>query len=221
MERFLWKQTMPAKKLKWRINFDQFYTPKQAEYRSWFEEFVVAAPGGQRAAAIYRMSEVNMGWYVGGLALFENRQSPRMIMNPKRLTVCGHKKAARWASPTLLYVTEYCGTSRGFLGLPFILLDLEREEFAYLPIENALAYRLELTGKSVQLIEENKDERFPPHNGKKFVLNELVWIKFSKLGVSSAQYIRAINAAKKTGNKKIEKKIDGRTRARRGPAFGR
>ena len=154
-----------------------------------------------------------MGWYIGGLALFENRQRPRITLNPKKLTVCGHNQAARWASPTLLYVTEYCGTSRGFLGLPFILMDLEREKFAYLPIENALSYRVELKGKSVQLVEESKDERFPSHDGIKFVLNKLAWIKFSKLGTSSAQYISAMKAAKRTGKRKVKKKSGGRTRA--------
>lgn len=164
-------------------------------------DFVAPAPDDQHAVAIYHMSEVNMGWYIGCLAIFENQQLPKLILNPKKLAICGLTNAARWASPNLLYITEYCTSKQGFLGLPFIIMDLERKKFAYLPIENALAYRLELVGKSVKLIEENKDRRFPPHNREKYTLNKLTWLKFSKLGASSKDYIKAMNAAKK-GRKK-------------------
>ena len=193
---------MPANKRGWKINFDELYQDEPDEAaRSRLEEFVIPSPDDAFAAAIYAVSEskfkteASMALHLGKFALFADKTAPSLILDPKGLTVCGRRNAARWASPTLVYTVEYCTADNGsLLGLPIVLIDVEERAFSYLPLESSLPYRLTLRDAHVQIVEDYKDPRIPSPERDTFSIEQLMWIDTAKLGAGGERYLQARKA---------------------------
>ena len=132
-----------------------------------------------------------MGWDVGMLALFANRNKPTLVLNPERFLCCYTEDSIIWISDDLFAAKKhYYDSTANQINVPFALIDLAHNRYSFIPIANSYPYGLAYDGAEVQLIERNRDERFPSHDGQRHAIGDLLWYDLSELDDFDTRYAK-------------------------------
>jgi hypothetical protein len=168
----------------WEINVEALPGPQRHKWPApYFSDEIYPNLSGGSAALVYSISEIRMMWYVGLLAIFQNRSDPVCILNPKDfLCFSAAGKTVSWLTDGLLALTKYSyQKSSNKLEVPFCLIDLDAQLFSFIPVANSFAYSVHLEGEDFRLKENHSDDRFPSADNELYTSEQLDWYPMDKL----------------------------------------
>ncbi len=156
---------------------------------SYQSDSIYPSPDDLHAAVLYEIEEIRMGWYVGNFAIFKNRDQPQLLLAPTNFRCCFEDHGVRWLSNELLAAKKfYYDSAAHRINVPFVLIDLARRRYSFLPIINSYPYLLSLQDGNIRLMEMKRDERFPSQDGEEHVLASLPWFDLDDLNQFDRRY---------------------------------
>lgn len=174
----------------WEIDVESLPRPMRGESpHSYFTEDIFPSPDGTLAVVLYSIAEIRMGWEVGMVALFMDRDNPQLILNPEHFLCCSTKDSIIWLSSDLFAVKKfYYDSTTNKCNIPFALIDLANKKYSFVPLANSYPYCLLYDQSGVRLVERYRDNRFPSHDEEFHAIDELVWFDLSEIDRFDIQY---------------------------------
>lgn len=165
----------------WDIDIDSLSGPNRKEW-DWLEDKLYHCEQRDIAFLIYSIAEIRMNWYVGKLAVYHNKISPKLILNPDSLLCFDAADTVFYTGDgNLVFVKLYVYYEQN-LECPICILNLIKKTFTILPIINGFNYNFIESGSSAyKLIEKERDDRFNSFTGKVFDLENLRWYDWELL----------------------------------------
>lgn len=140
---------------------------------------------------IYSIAEVRMCWYQGFLAIFKNKNEPKLVLDiHKELTFSDNFSANKNGDIIFLLSHFYEKTSGGVGNLIFIV-DIVREKFSYIRINNNNpCYKVvELNdgvfGIEVDEFQRSNNEQLDEFSKTMIILDRLDWYTFDDTDILS------------------------------------
>ena len=126
----------------WRINFDQVITPKRgiSPYIFLMDKFY-ESDDEKYACLVYTIVEWRMMSYSGLIAIFENKLTPTLIVNPKSewFSYQGDQTLNFINDLLFLRLTAY-SPIKIFSGTPFIVIALKTKKFGFIDFDFSSGY---------------------------------------------------------------------------------
>lgn len=175
--------------LNWNINFNQILTPKRGvnPYIYLTDRFF-ESPDEKYACLVYTIFEPRMMSYVGLIAIFENKQNPALIANPKNLWFSYQGERTLYFKNEILFIRkEALWKKESLSGTPFLVIDLKNKKFGFINFDFSSIYyspvHVENTLYKFKLDtpKEIENSRFENYDGKIFDLAKTKFYEFDKL----------------------------------------
>lgn len=168
----------------WEIDVEALPGPQRGESPVlYFRDSISPSPTGRYAVLLYTIWEHAMGWEIGQFALYTDREHPRLLVNPKKFGCMPSLRGpVLWLTDTLFAVPKYYyDTTSESVNVPFLIIDIPREQYSFIPLVNACPYSIAYDGTSIQLDEQVRDTRFQSRDGQSHNLANMNWFPFSRL----------------------------------------
>jgi len=174
----------------WEIDVESLLGPKRGESPVlYFTDAIFPSPDGTRAVVLYTIAEIRLGWDVGMVAVFANHDSPQLLLNPEHFLCCYTDDSVIWLSNQLFAAKKYYfNPTENKINVPFALIDLAKNRFSFIPLANSYPYGLSSEPSGIRLIERNRDDRFPSHDGHFHAIDDLLWYDCEELDKFDTQY---------------------------------
>lgn len=143
-------------------------------------------PQNDTLYCIYSITEASMMNYIGRLAVFQNKENPKLVLNIEAYTFCPNFSASADGSLIFLQPSIYDRPTNRCVR-PLLILDLKRKCFSYLPVKNVNpCYQVIQRSEKVFQIDaeeyqRKRDKRLRAIHGKKMRTNWLKWYSWDKL----------------------------------------
>jgi len=176
----------------WEIDVDSLPGPKRGEWPAlYFTDAIFPSPDGRCAAVLYSITEMRMGWDVGALAVFRNRDKPRLLLNSEQFLCCSTNDSIIWLTNDVFAAKKhYYDASVNKLNVPFAIIDLACNRYSYIALANSYPYGLAMDHSGIRLVENARDDRFPTRNGEHHQLEDMVWYPLSELRHFDTRYAK-------------------------------
>ena len=133
------------------------------------------SPDGDKLALIHSVFESSMCAYVGMLAVFEDKQRPRLVFGRQPCWVYLNENV--WLSNHLLVaIAAAADRALNLSWMPFLLCDLQRRAISVIPVVHAFSYALRKERNKI-IIEDKADEYAPRLGKMTFNLRALPWME--------------------------------------------
>lgn len=143
-------------------------------------------PQNDTLCCIYSITEASMMNYIGRLAVFQNKENPKLVLNIEEYTFCPNFSASADGSLIFLQPSIYDRPTNQCVR-PLLILDLKRKCFSYLPVKNVNpCYQVIQRSEKVFQIDaeeyqRKRDKHLRAIHGKKMRTNWLKWYSWDKL----------------------------------------
>lgn len=93
-------------------------------------------PQSDTLCCIYSIAEVRMGWHQGFLAVLENKEKPKLVLNiNKKMSFSDNFSASKNGNFVFL-LSHFTDKTAGGIGSIILIIDIISEKFSYLRINN-------------------------------------------------------------------------------------
>lgn len=161
----------------WDIPTEEFYglDPKEENIEIYFHQ----SNKFDKAILFYDIGEAPNMCISGRFRLYSNKKKPKLIFAPEIMIRCFlTKNPVFWfnlQSIVCVFPIIY-DPKRKISELPFLLLDVDKQTFSFIKIENACLYKIiELGDKKIKLSEQKKIEGIKSRDGEIIDLDSLSW----------------------------------------------
>ena len=126
----------------WNIEFQQLLSPKRGVYPhiNLIDKFY-ESPDSRYACLFYTVDEYRMGAYRGLIGIFENKQNPKLLVNPKDqwFSFNGNRPLGFESDILFLRILAY-NEDENLSGMPFVLVDLSKRKFGFIDFDFTSIY---------------------------------------------------------------------------------
>jgi|AVFP01.1.fsa_nt_gi hypothetical protein len=165
----------------WEIDYKQLLTPERNVHPHLFPtDRLFENSNKDKCCLFYTVTEVSMGRYSGLLAIFEDKENPKLVTNPfDQWFHYWGDWTVTFSKDILIIRKPAYNRIRKLNGCPFVVIDLKRKKFAFIDFNfDSIYYKLTPTGDSLfklELLAEKEIEiaKLPNRNGETFNLNVL------------------------------------------------
>lgn len=167
----------------WRINIESLTGPDRSKWE-WLTDEIYESLKKDIACLVYSIAEVSMGWYAGSLAIFYNKEQPKLLINPSNIICHGYKEHVKYSkNGNYIYIrVRVYLEDENKIYIPFLIINTPDNTFSYVFLINGCHYTLEDGGNNtVRLNEIFRDTRFTSRNDDIVNLKELKWHNITKL----------------------------------------
>lgn len=171
----------------WNIDVEALPGPDRDKIL-YISDAIFPSPDGIRAALIYSIDEVRMGMYMGKLAVYRNRDLPCLEFNPLESSCMHTGESIVWLTNEVFAVRKYFALAEHSFNVPFVLIDLARQLYAFIPFVDGHSYSLSLTEAGIQIVERSRDGRFPSRDGEIYPSQELRWFSLADFDAVERRY---------------------------------
>lgn len=143
-------------------------------------------PQSDTLCCIYSVTEASMLNYLGRLAVFQNKENPKLVVNIEEYAFCLNFSASADGSLLFLQPSIYDRPTNR-CKRPLLVLDVKRKRFSYLRTDNCCpAYKVTQKRDAVFVVEADEYQRkhikpLAALHGKKIRTNWLKWHSLDKL----------------------------------------
>ena len=180
----------------WNINFRQLLTPKRGVYPYNFihDEFE-ESPDSNFSCLFYTIKEYRMGSEAALVGIFENKDSPTLLANPKDQWFDFQGERSLTFSDAFLFLRKLAYNENDNLsGTPFVVFDLRKKMFGFIDFDATSIYYspIKVANTIYRFNLDTPDElntiNFPNKHGQTFDLATLNFYPFDKLDRISDLY---------------------------------
>ena len=194
--------------LGWKIDFNQILTPKRGidPYIYLYDTFYESADK-KYACLLYTIVEWTMMNYSGLIAIYENKEKPKLIVNPTTQWFSFEGDSTLFFDKDFLFIRKNAYNENPLLsGIPFIAIDLKNKKFGFIDFDASSIYY------SIHYIESNiykfnldtpneiMGSKFANHNGETFNLTTVKFYNIQDLDNTNDLYINMKKANLTNGN---------------------
>ena len=186
----------------WKIDYSQLLTPERNVHPHLFlTDRLFESPNKNYCCLFYTVTEVSMGSYSGLMAIFENKEEPKLLTNPfKQWFHYWGDSTVSFSEELLIIRKPGYNRIKKLNGCPFVVIDLNKKKFAFVDFEFDSIY-YNLTPKSDSLLEleliaprEIEIAKLPNRNGETFNLNNLKYYPLELLNECFELYKKEKNS---------------------------
>ncbi len=164
-------------------NIDVYSLPKgnNRDKIPWIYDNLFEHEETNTACLIYLIAEVRMGWCIGFMAVYENKENPKLVFNTTSINFSGSKDAVSFNKSGEFIFAKACLYSArdNRLECPILVFNLKDGKFSFLSIVNGIHYSIEeIDSINFRLKDNYFDNRFKSRDGEIIKINEM---KFYKL----------------------------------------
>jgi hypothetical protein len=200
----LYKLTLedPIETYGWKIDYSQLLTPERNVHPHLFlTDRLFESSNKNYCCLFYTVTEFSMGSYSGLMAIFENKEEPKLLTNPFNQWFHYRGDSTVSFSEGLLILRKPAyNRIKKLNGCPFVVIDLNKKKFALVDFEfDSIYYKL--TPKSDSLLEleliaprEIEIAKLPNRNGETFNLKNLKYYPLELLNECFELYKKEKNS---------------------------
>lgn len=147
----------------WNIEIDKLEGPDRNKW-AWLTDEIYINEDQTIACLVYSIAETSMGSYSGKLAIFMDKENPRLVFDTSRIICFGMKEHVVYfdGGRKVVVRTKIYDSRTNKVYTPFLVIDIQANLFSYIPITNGCHYKLKIIDDdSIQLIEQYKDSNLP------------------------------------------------------------
>jgi len=173
----------------WKIDYSQLLTPERNVHPYVFlTDRLFESSDKNYCSLFYTVTELSMGSYSGLLAIFENKDEPKLVANPfnQWFHYCGDSTVTFSEGLLILRKPAYNIINK-MNGCPFLVIDLNKKKFAFIDFEfDSIYYKLAQKDDfllELELIDpkEIENTKLSNRNGETFNLNNLKYYSLELL----------------------------------------
>lgn len=173
----------------WDINLNQVLTPRRGVHPYIFLTDIFFESDNQKyACLIYTIVEWTMMSYGGLIAIFEDKENPHLIINPKNQWFSYQGDRTLYFDNDFLFIRKDAYNQDELLsGTPFVAIDLKNKKFGFIDFDASSIYyspvHVDDTIYKFHLDTPNEiiNSRFINHNGETFDLATINFYDISDL----------------------------------------
>lgn len=126
----------------WNVPFQEILTPQRDIYPFFYPfDRLYEDVEHKYACLMYTITEFSMGSYTGLLAIFENKEQPRMIGNPKYQWFSYNGDRTAFLVNDFLFVRlEAYHQDKSLSGWPFVAFNLKEKRFGFIDFNASSIY---------------------------------------------------------------------------------
>ena len=190
----------------WQIDYSQLLTPERNVHPHLFlTDRLFESSNKNYCCLFYTVTEVSMGSYSGLMAIFENKEEPKLIMNPfnQWFHYWGDSTVSFTEGLLIIRKPAY-NRIKKLNGCPFVVIDLNKKQFAFIDFDfDSIYYNVTRKGDTqleLDLIAPKEIEiaKLPNRKGETLNLNDLKYYSLELLNECYELYKKEKKAANKT-----------------------
>jgi len=189
----------------WKIDYSQLLTPERNVHPDLFlTDRLFESPNKNYCCLFYTVTEVSMGSYSGLMAVFINKEEPKLVANPfDQWFHYSGDSTVSFSQGLLIIRKPAYNRIKKLNGCPFVAIDLNNKQFAFIDFEfDSIYYNLTQKGDSILELElispkEIETAKQPNRNGETFNLNDLKHYSLEHLNECFELYKKEKTAANK------------------------
>lgn len=182
----------------WDINLNQVLTPRRGIHPYIFlTDFFFESENQKYACLVYTIVEWTMMSYGGLIAIFEDKEKPNLIVNPKSEWFSYQGDRTLYFINDFLFIRKNAYNQDELLsGTPFVAIDLKNKKFGFIDFDASSIYyspvHVDDTIYKFRLDTPNEiiNSRFINYNGKTFDLATINFYNISDLNNAIEIYRR-------------------------------
>lgn len=126
----------------WNIDFGKLLTPKRGVSPYIFlSDRLYESPDGKYACLVYTIFESSMGSYTGLIGLFEDKQTPILLTNPRDQWFSSLGDRTLRFDNNLLFLRKPAYNENSQIsGTPFVVFDLSKKQFGFIDFDGTSIY---------------------------------------------------------------------------------
>ncbi len=180
----------------WQINFKKIITPKRGVHPYIFlMDKLYESDDEKYACLIYTIVEWTMSSYSGLIAIFENKNAPTLIINPKDKWFSYQGDTTAYFINDLLFLRlEAYNENKKISGRPFVVIALKAKKFGFIDFDYSSGYYSPLHIEDsiykfkLDMPNELKHSKFVNRDSETFDLTEIKFYDIDQLQEANKIY---------------------------------
>ncbi len=126
-------------------------------------------------------------------AVYEDYNDPRLILNPAGFECSYDVNSVNWLTSQLFAVRKYVyQRDVGLLGVPFALIDLRRDVYSFIRIDNDEKFYLSCSHGQITLHRYDDEDRLKSTSRQHYATCNLEWRASDQLGAFDNWYANSV-----------------------------
>ncbi len=126
----------------WAIDFSQLFTTQDMAKIKW--NYLFESLNNRYCCFMYNITEYRMDAYAGFIGVFENKKTPKIILNPKGVSFGFEYPGERTLTfeDSILFLRKeiHFSDNPNLSGVPFIAIDLVEKKFRFIDFDHSSYY---------------------------------------------------------------------------------